>query len=63
VPLAFLFRLGRAQGFLPHEMAGMALACLLILIFPFVQAPVGFAAVAVVAVLTARRALARSATA
>ncbi|MGD0026784.1 MAG: glycosyltransferase family 87 protein, partial [Xanthobacteraceae bacterium] len=58
VPLAFLFRLGRARGFLAHEVAGIGLACLLILIFPFVKAPVGFAAVLVVAALIARRALA-----
>jgi hypothetical protein len=58
VPLAFLFRLGRARGFLPHEVAGIGLACLLILIFPFVTAPVGFAAVLVVAALIVRRALA-----
>ena len=55
VPLAFLIRLGRARGFLPHEMAGIGFACLLILIYPFVQAPVGFAAVVVVAVLVAKR--------
>lgn len=58
VPLAFLFRLGRARGFLPQEVTAIGLACLLILIFPFVKAPVGFAAVAVVAALIARRALA-----
>jgi arabinofuranan 3-O-arabinosyltransferase len=57
VPLAFLFRLIRARGFLAYEMAGIGLACLLILIFPFVKAPVGFAAVLVVAALVARRAL------
>lgn len=57
VPLAFLFRLGRRSGFLPNEMAGIGLACLLILIFPLVKAPVGFLAVIVVAVLIARRAL------
>jgi hypothetical protein len=57
VPLAFLLRLGRARGFLPREMAGIGLAGLLILIFPFVKAPVGFAAVLVVAALIARRAL------
>ena len=56
VPLAFLFRLGRERGFLAHELAGIGLACLLILIFPFVKAPVGFAAVLVVAALIARRA-------
>ena len=58
VPLAFLFRAGRANGFLPFEMAGIGFACLLILTFPFVTAPVGFAAVLVVAALIARRAIA-----
>ena len=57
VPLAFLFRLGRVRGFLPHEMAGIGAACLLVLIFPFVKAPVGFAALLVVAALIARRAI------
>lgn len=57
VPLAFLIRLGRARGFRQHEFAGIGLACLLVLIFPFVKAPVGFAAVLVVAALVARRAL------
>jgi arabinofuranan 3-O-arabinosyltransferase len=57
VPLAFLIRLGRAGGFLPHEPAGMGLACLLIFIFPFVTAPVGFAAIFIVAALIARRVL------
>jgi uncharacterized iron-regulated membrane protein len=57
VPLAFLFRLGRADQFLPYETAGMGLACLLIFIFPFVEAPVGLAAVVVTAALVANRAL------
>ncbi|MFI4983250.1 MAG: glycosyltransferase family 87 protein, partial [Nevskiales bacterium] len=57
VPLAFLWRLARARVFLNHELAGIALACLLVLIFPFVKAPVGFTAVLLVAVLIARRAL------
>jgi hypothetical protein len=57
VPLAFLFRLGRVRGFLPHEMAGIGVACLLVLIFPFVKAPVGFAALLVAAALIARRAI------
>ncbi|HTT48741.1 MAG TPA: glycosyltransferase family 87 protein [Pseudolabrys sp.] len=56
VPLAFLWRLGRARGFLPHELAGIGAVCLLVLIFPLVKAPVGFAAVLVVAALIARRA-------
>lgn len=57
VALAYLFRLGRMRGFLPHEGAGIGTACLLILIFPLVKAPVGFAAVVIVAALIARRAL------
>lgn len=57
VPLAFLFRLGRAREFLPGELPGIGLACLLVLIFPFVKAPVGLAAILIVAGLVARRAL------
>ena len=57
IPLAFLFRLGRRDGFLSLEWHGMALAGLLVLIFPFVAVPVGFAAVLVVAALVIRRAL------
>jgi hypothetical protein len=57
VPLAFLFRFGRERGFLSHELTAMGLACLLVLIFPFVVAPTGFAAVVVVAALVATRAL------
>jgi arabinofuranan 3-O-arabinosyltransferase len=57
VPLAFLFRLGRAHGFLTHEWAGIGFACFLILIFPFVKAPVGFAAILIITALIARRAL------
>ena len=55
VPLAFLFRLGRTYGFLPYETAGMALSCLLILSFPFVEAPVCVAAILVVAAMVANR--------
>ena len=57
VPLAFLFRLGLTRGFLPQELIGIGLACLLVLIFPLVDAPTGFAALLVVAALIARRAL------
>ena len=57
VPLAFLFRLGRAANVSCRtKLAGIGLACLLVLIFPFVKAPVGFAAVLVVAALIACRA-------
>ena len=57
VPLAFLFRLGLSQGFASYELAGIGAASFLIFIFPFVLAPVGFAAVLVVTALVARRAL------
>ncbi len=57
VPLAFLFRLGLTRGFLPQELIGIGCACLLVLIFPFVDAPTGFAALLIVAALIARRAL------
>ena len=57
VPLAFLFRLGSTYGFLSYELIGMGLVCLLILVFPLVQAPVGFVAVLIVAALVVRRAL------
>jgi hypothetical protein len=57
VPLAFLWRLGRARGFLPHELSGIGIACLLVLIFPAVKAPVGLAALMLVAALIARRVL------
>ena len=63
VPLAFLFRLGLTRGFLPQELIGIGLACLLVLIFPFVDAPTGFAALLVVAALIARRALTGASTA
>ena len=56
VPLAFLLRLGRARGFLSYEGAGIGAAALLVLMFPFVNAPVGLAAILVVAALIARRA-------
>lgn len=57
VPLAFLFRRARQTGFLPHELATIGAACLLLLIFPFVVLPLGFIAVLLVAGLVTRRAL------
>lgn len=57
VPMAFLLRASREADDGTIEMIGFAVASLLILIFPLVEAPVGFAAVLVVAGLTARRAL------
>lgn len=57
VPLAFLFHLGRTRGFLPNELIGIGVACLLVLIFPVVDAPTGFAALLIVAGLITRHAL------
>jgi arabinofuranan 3-O-arabinosyltransferase len=57
VPMAFLFRHSRNAGEQPSEMIGLAAASLLILIYPLVQAPVGWLAIVVIAVLTGRRAL------
>jgi arabinofuranan 3-O-arabinosyltransferase len=56
IPLAFLMRMGLREGFLPGELAGIALACGLILAFPVLAMPTGFVAAIVVAVLVARRA-------
>jgi hypothetical protein len=55
VPVAFLLRDGRDRGFLAGEMAGLAAACLLLLIFPLFKAPVGVGATLLVASLIARR--------
>jgi arabinofuranan 3-O-arabinosyltransferase len=54
VPLAFLLRFGNARGFLSGDSVGIGLACGLVMIFPFVKFPVGFAALLVIAVLLAR---------
>lgn len=55
VPVAYLLRDGRDRGFLPGEMPALGIACLLIAIYPFVQAPVGVGAAFIVAGLVARR--------
>ena len=57
VPLGFLIAYGRATSFSNFDIGGIALACALIVSFPFVALPVGFAAVLVVAALVARRVL------
>ena len=51
-----VLRVKGSHHFLRHEAAGMVLACALIASFPFVTFPVGFFAVAIVAVLIVRRA-------
>jgi hypothetical protein len=55
VAMAFLLRASAKAGPVPGEMPGLAVACLLILIFPVFKAPVGFGATLVVALLIARR--------
>jgi arabinofuranan 3-O-arabinosyltransferase len=55
IPLAFLIQEGRRSGFLPHEMSGIGVTCLLILIFPVVTGPVGLAAAMMTALLIGRR--------
>jgi arabinofuranan 3-O-arabinosyltransferase len=55
VPMAFLVRAGMAEGFLRGEMIGLAGASLLILVSPFVQAPIGPLALLIVALLIGRR--------
>ncbi len=57
IPLAFLMRVGLRDGFLSLELPGIALACGLILAFPVLAMPTGFAAVALVALLVIRRAV------
>jgi len=56
VPMAFLIRLGRSSGHLSGDMPVIGLASLLILIFPLITAPVGLAAILLVASLIVRRA-------
>jgi arabinofuranan 3-O-arabinosyltransferase len=55
VPMAFLIRAARCSGEFRGEMPVIGLASLLILIFPLVMAPLGLAAILLVAVLIVRR--------
>jgi hypothetical protein len=60
VAVAFLLRLALAREFLDRiEIAGLAVAGVLILIYPYVKTHVGFAAVVIVMALLARRARAQ----
>jgi hypothetical protein len=56
VPMAFLLRAKWRTGSVAGEMFGLAAASVLILVFPLIMAPVGLAAVLIVALLIARRA-------
>ncbi len=54
VPMAFLVRLGLAEGFRTYEPGGLAAAALLLLAYPIVPAPTGLVATLVVAILIVR---------
>jgi len=60
VAVAFLLRFALDRGFAASEIAGLAGAGALILIYPYVKTQVGLAAVLIVLVLVAQRALAES---
>jgi arabinofuranan 3-O-arabinosyltransferase len=51
IAVAFLVRIGLAEGFRSHELPALALAAGLLMLFPVVGAPTGFAATLVVAAL------------
>jgi hypothetical protein len=55
IPLAFLLCLGLREGFLSGELPAMAAACGLVLIFPVVPVPTGFAAAVLVAAIIGQR--------
>ena len=55
IPVAFLVRLGLADGFLPGEGISLAIVVALLLIYPYVATQVGLGAVLIVALLIARR--------
>jgi arabinofuranan 3-O-arabinosyltransferase len=55
VPVAFLVRAALKTGFLPGEQGWLLAAAILIFGFPFVQFPVGFLAILIVAALVLRR--------
>jgi arabinofuranan 3-O-arabinosyltransferase len=57
VPVAFLLRTALASGFRSGELPALAVAAGLSFSFPFVLAPVGLIATAILAVLVARRCL------
>jgi len=55
IPIALLVRIGLADGFQKYELLALACAMLLLLSFPFFEAPVGFGSTLIVAALIARR--------
>jgi arabinofuranan 3-O-arabinosyltransferase len=57
IPIALLIRIGLTDGFERGELAALGCATLLLLIFPLVDAPLGFCSSLIVAALIARRAV------
>jgi glycosyl transferase family 87 len=57
IAVAFLVRLGLEEGFARHEMPGLGLIAALLMIYPLLGAPTGFAATLVLAALIASRVL------
>ncbi|HEY8336775.1 MAG TPA: glycosyltransferase family 87 protein [Tardiphaga sp.] len=55
IAVAFLMRIGLAEGFARHELPVLGLAAALLMIYPLLGAPTGFAAVLLVAALIAGR--------
>lgn len=55
IPVAFLLRDARERGFLPGELLGIGVACLLLGTFPIFKLPVGVGSELIVASLIARR--------
>jgi hypothetical protein len=55
IPIAMLVRIGLTDGFGRYELAALGCATLLLLIFPFVDAPLGLGSSLIVAALIARR--------
>ena len=55
IAVAFLVRLGLDQGFARYELPALGLAAALLMIFPVLGAPTGFAATLIVTALIARR--------
>jgi arabinofuranan 3-O-arabinosyltransferase len=55
VPVALLVRVAIKTGFFPGEQPALLIAALLILSFPFLELPVGFVAIVIVAALILRR--------
>ena len=55
IPIGLLLRIGLADGFQRGELLGLACAMLLLLAFPFFEAPLGLGSTLIVASLIARR--------